>query len=266
MIELLSFGNCFRIFKNLISKFLKYVIIIFRFNITQEKPIDSDDRIINIKTSDAIKPDAKEPWKGIELNGRIESRFIYRTALSKSILPFTLFQPNLVILPIEITISQEGLKIAKLLSVEKLLNNGFLNASRWFQNVENIWFAHRTEKNEKISAIDYLNWHNKLIAQNLNANYLIIYNASAKDANATVINRTDYDLEFFVDTKAYVYYTHNENEAHYLASILNSSIPNLLMKDFQSKGLFGARDVHKKILDVYFPKFDENDNNQYAIG
>jgi hypothetical protein len=31
------------------------------------------------------------------------------------------------------------------------------------------------------------------------------------------------------------------------------------MKDFQSKGLFGARDVHKKILDVYFPKFDENE-------
>jgi hypothetical protein len=29
------------------------------------------------------------------------------------------------------------------------------------------------------------------------------------------------------------------------------------MKDFQSKGLFGPRDVHKKILDIYFPRFDE---------
>ena len=30
------------------------------------------------------------------------------------------------------------------------------------------------------------------------------------------------------------------------------------MKDFQSKGLFGARDVHKKILDIFFPRFDES--------
>jgi hypothetical protein len=32
-----------------------------------------------------------------------------------------------------------------------------------------------------------------------------------------------------------------------------------MMKDFQSKGLFGARDVHKKILDIFYPKYDEKD-------
>ncbi len=31
------------------------------------------------------------------------------------------------------------------------------------------------------------------------------------------------------------------------------------MKDFQSRGLWGARDVSRKILDIYYPKFDEND-------
>ncbi|RPH32279.1 MAG: SAM-dependent DNA methyltransferase [Bacteroidales bacterium] len=233
--------------------------------LTQEKPIDWEDRIINIKTSDAIKPDAKKPWKGLDLDGRVESRFIFRTALSKSILPFALFKPDLVVLPVAISINQQGLKTAMLLSIDKLLNSGFLNSSRWFRNVENIWFGHRTEKNEKISAIDYLNWHNKLIVQNLNANYLIIYNASAKDANATVINRSDYDLEFFVDTTSYAFYTNNEKEAYYLAAILNSTAPNELMKDFQAKGLFGARHVHKKILDVYFPKFDENDSNHLQL-
>ena len=44
---------------------------------------------------------------------------------------------------------------------------------------------------------------------------------------------------------------------YYLTSILNSNTPNELMKDFQARGLFGARDVHKKILDIYFPSFDE---------
>jgi hypothetical protein len=28
------------------------------------------------------------------------------------------------------------------------------------------------------------------------------------------------------------------------------------MKDFQARGLFGARHVHKKILDIYYPKYN----------
>ncbi len=53
-------------------------------------PPDFEGRILNIKTANAIKPDAKAPWKGNDLIGRIESRFLFRTALSKSILPFTI--------------------------------------------------------------------------------------------------------------------------------------------------------------------------------
>lgn len=107
-----------------------------------------------------------------------------------------------------------------------------------------------------MSAVDYLNWLNKLTSQNLNAEYVVLYNSSAKDANAAIVKRTDIDLEFIIESVSYVYYTNNENEAYYLSAILNSTIPNLLMKDFQAKGLFGARHVHKKILDIYFPKFD----------
>jgi len=37
------------------------------------------------------------------------------------------------------------------------------------------------------------------------------------------------------------------------------------MKDFQTKGLFGARDVHKKILDIYFPIFDAGDEGHTRL-
>lgn len=37
------------------------------------------------------------------------------------------------------------------------------------------------------------------------------------------------------------------------------------MKYYQSKGLYGARDVHKKILDIYFPKFNEKDKNHLQL-
>ena len=76
-----------------------------------------------------------------------------------------------------------------------------------------------------------------------------------------MVKRQDIDLDFIVESVTYVLYTTNEMEAYYLTAILNSTAPNELMKDFQAKGLFGARHVHKKILDVYFPKYDEQDSN-----
>ena len=50
-----------------------------------------------------------------------------------------------------------------------------------------------------------------------------------------------------------------------MTAILNSTTPNAMMKDFQSRGLFGARDVSKKILDVYFPQFDKNNTAHQTL-
>lgn len=88
---------------------------------------------------------------------------------------------------------------------------------------------------------------------------------NAVDANTTIVKREEIDLEFIVESKGYSFMTTNLDEAYYLASILNSKIPNALMKDFQSKGLWGARDVHKKILDIYFPKFNEEEETHMRL-
>lgn len=220
-----------------------------------DKNPDWKDRIFNIKTAEHVKADAKKPWKDIQFSDRMESEFMFRTALAKNIMPFLLYKPELVILPIIVENDNVTKKI-KLSDPSILLDNGFRYAAKWFGNNEKIWNIHRTEKNEKITLFNYLNWQNKLTDQDLNAPYLVIYSASAKDANATVVKRTEIDLEFIVESAEYVFYSYNANEAYYLAAFINSSIPNHLMKDFQAKGLFGARHVHKKILDVYFPKFD----------
>jgi len=66
-------------------------------------------------------------------------------------------------------------------------------------------------------------------------------------------------------SKGYAFETDNLHEGYYLVSILNSAIPNALMKDFQSRGLWGARDVHKKILDIYFPKYNEEDETHKRL-
>lgn len=227
--------------------------------LNQTAPPDLVDRILNLRTAAAIQPDAKRPWTNLDFKGRLESRFLFRTALSKSILPFALFQPQLVALPVTIEINQAGGKVIKLHSANDLRQAGWLDAARWFAETEKIWDERKTEKNLLVTAKDWLNWQSKLTGQNLNAPYLVLYNSSAQDANATVVKREDWDLEFIVDHKAYIFTTNNLNEAYYLAAVLNSSVPNALIKDFQSRGLFGARDIHKKILDVYFPRYDGGD-------
>jgi hypothetical protein len=168
-----------------------------------------------------------------------------------------LYKPDLVVLPITIQRDETSQKTIKLFSAEDLREEGYLHAARWFQNVENVWQIHRTTLNNKFNSSQYLNFQNKITSQNMNASYFVLYNSLGKDANALVVNRTDYDLPFIVDYKSYVYFTYSKTEAYYLSAVLNSSIPNELIKDFQARGLFGARGVEKKILDVYFPKFNE---------
>lgn len=219
----------------------------------------------HIETSKNIQAEAKAPWKGIRLSGQIESKFVFRTALAKSILPFALHQPDFVVLPIAIEKNEEEQKKIKLLPVSELLEMGERFAIRWFQNAENIWAIHRTEKNRKISAINYLNWNNKLESQNLNKPFLVVYAGSGKDAYATLVKRDIFDTEFIVDSKSYAFYTDSLSEAYYLTTVLNATLPNLMMKDFQSRGLFGARDVSKKILDVYFPKFSEKNEKHLQL-
>ncbi|MDX6272356.1 MAG: hypothetical protein QOD28_3579 [Acidobacteriota bacterium] len=234
-------------------------------DINQQIPTDFEDRLINVRTAEAVQPEAKKPWTGIDLKGRIESRFLFRTAISKSILPFALFEPALIALPITIKQNTTGSKWIALRSAEDLRKQGFLNAAKWFSEVERLWEERRTDKNQKSTARDYLNWQGKLTGQNLDAPYLVLYNASAQDANATIVKRKDLDLEFIVESKTYVFYTRAVDEAYYLAAILNSSAPNERMKDFQSRGLFGARDIHKKILDVYFPRFVKSDDRHARL-
>lgn len=225
--------------------------------LAQEKPDDFRNRIVNVKTSDGTKDEAKGAWKGLELSGKIESDFLFRTAMAKSIFPFTLYNPDLIVLPIQIIQERVEKKIT-LHSHEELRREGYLNVSKWFSKVDSFWKIHRTSLNAKYSSEDYLNFQNKITSQDLNAPYLVLYNALGKDAHALVIERKKLDLDFIVDYKSYVFYTANIDEAYYLTAILNSSIPNELIKDFQARGLFGARGVEKKILDVYFPRYDES--------
>ncbi|MBA3632966.1 MAG: hypothetical protein H0W58_09190 [Acidobacteria bacterium] len=233
--------------------------------LNQDAPPDFQDRVINVKTAEDVLVDAKMPWKRFTFSDRIESRFLFRTALSKSILPFALHEPNLIVLPATIENDKFGHKQIKLHSAEDLRDKGFLHASRWFNKTEKLWNDNKTEKSKDMSANQRLNFQYGVTEQNLNDNCLVLYNSSAKDANATIVKREAIDFEFIVESVTYVFFTSNLNEAYYLTSIFNSAAPNKMMKDFQARGLYGARHVHKKILDIYYPRFDAGEETHRRL-
>lgn len=230
--------------------------------LTQEEPEDWDERLINVKTSSESMKQAKKPWNEIDMHGQIDSQYFFRTAISKNVLPFVLYNPELVVLPIKI--SQENKQIS-MQTHEEILREGFNKTALWFRDVKNVWDIHKTEKSQKMSANNRIDFQRGITEQDLNKPYLVLYTSSAKNANSCVVKRADYNLNFIADHKVYVLFTNNLKEAFYVSSILNSNVTNDIIKDFQSRGLFGERDVHKTILNVPFPFFDETNQVHYEL-
>lgn len=104
--------------------------------------------------------------------------------------------------------------------------------------------------------LNRINYQNGITMQNLNKRYLVLYTASAKDANACIVDTKKFDLRFIVESACYWIAANTLKEDCYLSSFLNSNIVNKLIKPFQALGLFGPRHVQKKILEIPLEKFE----------
>ncbi|NJL59195.1 MAG: hypothetical protein HC887_05670 [Desulfobacteraceae bacterium] len=271
-------------YKNLFKQGATIVPRNFYFvEVLQDVP-DLNDRIVYAETSKAILEDSKKPWKDFILKGRIYSNFLFRTALAKNILPFGLIRPPLIILPIHINKHHQ----IEMLTWQDILNKGEIDTAFWFKEAEKLWNQNKTERSEnmslsnrldfqsgitaqsvqkekKISSRDTLNCRKKITGQELTSRYIVIYTASGKDANAVVIDRTKSDMTFIADHKTYWFGTNNVNEARYLSSFFNSNYANEKIKAFQTTGLFGPRDIHKRILEVPLLLYDAKNTHHKLL-
>jgi type I restriction-modification system DNA methylase subunit len=229
------------------------------------KDEDLRDRVVALRTATAAEREAKRPWKGQLLKGRSEGTLLFRTAISRNVIPFALIDPPLVLLPV--IVDCDGRQEFKVVNAEGLLEHGYRYGSAWFFDAEARWNKSKTDKNRemKTSLASYLDWQNKLNEQNPKARYIVLYTSSATDASATVIDRRTFDHPFIVDHKTYWCECTSEAEAHYLSAYVNSGYANAMIKEFQSRGLFGPRDIHKLIVKLPFPKYQKGDAAHDAL-
>ena len=210
------------------------------------------DRLYNVETDAQQAEDAKPPYDTVKMKGRVEGRFIFSTALSRHLLPFALVSPPPILLPCEMN----GGSLT-VLTADELRRKGYREFAKWMQEAERLWDAARKKKAENQTLYERLDYHAGLTVQNLEHAYLVLYNAAGTNISAAVVDRHSLPMSFVVEHKLYWAAFDTEEEAHYLAAILNSNVPNDEIKPFQSLGLMGERDIEKKVLELPIPFFDE---------
>jgi type I restriction-modification system DNA methylase subunit len=92
------------------------------------------DRIYWAETDPEQAEDAKPPYDDVVINGKVEGRFIFCTALSKHLLPFNLLDPATIVVPVE----ANGGELSVLKS-DALQDKGYREFGRWMKDVERIW-------------------------------------------------------------------------------------------------------------------------------
>jgi hypothetical protein len=241
----------------------------FWFTQIKPSPLGFNPDLPLLETADRARQEAKEAYKSVFFRDTVESRFLYATLLSTDLLPFGHLSYRLVVLPIEPVENHY-----RLIDASKARQRGFLHLARWLEKTEAEWTKRRGTKAERITAtnaepitaLDWLDYRRKLTAQNPQPKYRVIYNTSGTFLTAAAIENEPIEFEvggqkvagrgFVADTKTYFCELINKQETYFVASVLNAPMVDALIKPMQSRGLWGPRDIHKKVLELPIPKFN----------
>jgi len=157
----------------------------------------------------------------------------------------------------------------RLLNAEQARAKGYLKLPEWLERAQAVWAKRRKEKAKKSDALSWLNYRNKLTDQNPKASYVVLYSRSATFLCAAAlkakalshsVGAQEVALRRFVATDVtYTYETEDRKEADYLVALLNSPTVDTLIKPMQARGLWGPRDITKKVWELPIPEFNPRD-------
>lgn len=211
------------------------------------------DRLYWAETDPEQARKAQPEYRDVKLDGLVEGRFVYSSTLSRHVLPFAVLEPAPVVLPYE---ASNGSLHGR--NAEALKSLGYREFAKWMGKAETIWRKKRGNKAARQTIYERLDYQRELTRQQLGQRHLVLYNAGGTDVSAARFDRDAHPLRLIVEHKVYWIAVENEEEANYLAALLNSDAANQAIKPFQSTGLWGERDIEKKLLDLPIPIYDKN--------
>lgn len=207
--------------------------------------------VVPVRTDPEQQKEAKQPWKPLTIEGRIERELLYRTALSKHLLPF-LVVPDIPLIALPMVVRERKYQI---LHASEVLKEGFRDGARWFKEAENLWSKYRAAKADSMSFADRLDYQKGLTRQNPESHWTVMYNALGTNVSAALYDQTS-NHRVIVDYKTYFMDVATETEGLYLVGVFNSDAVNDAIKPFQPKGLMGERGVERLPLELPIPPFE----------
>lgn len=228
-----------------------------------------DQSMPSLKTSERARKRAKKGYEDVILEGKVESKFLYQVVTGSELAPFCTTTLPIAVLPIEP--SGGAYRIVR---SDEAQSKGYLGLRNWLTNAESIWKNKRGEKAE-IDLYSRLNYQNTLTGQSSKAKFRVLYNTSGTYLVSCIVNnessaiRTDSSQikvsGVIADAKVYRLDTSDRNEALFISAVLNAPIVDSLIKPMQSRGQFGERDIHKKVLELPLPKFNPRNKKHMEL-
>src|SRR6266571_1629326 len=209
---------------------------------------------------------AKRPWRRSELNGQVESLFIFATLMGGDILPFGHLPFRTVVLPVLAS------KEYSVIPSQELGQLGFSHMRVWMAKAEAEWGRGRGPKAEKMSLLRRLDYQKGLTGQDPKARLLVMYNTSGrKNLSACVIevprkmvvrsNGNEFVATGFVaESSTYFAPVKSMAEGAYLTAFLNSSSTFEILRRIKA-----VRHVHKKVWELPLPRFNPRQADHAAL-
>jgi hypothetical protein len=113
------------------------------------------------------------------------------------------------------------------------------------------------ERLDRVHGLTHQNWQVPYrVGYNTSGTFLTAASIENKPVEFRIGGQPIISRGFVADTKTYSCESISKNEALFLVTVLNSPIVDGLIKPMQSRGLWGPRDIHKKVLELPIPNFD----------
>lgn len=224
----------------------------------------------SLKSSEKAIRTAKEPYRDVKLNGEVESKFLYQVATGSELAPFCNTALQIAVLPIE-----PNAKTFRIIKSAEAQSKGYSGLKDWLSGAESVWKEKRGEKADKMNVYERLDYSSGLTNQSSKAKYKVLYNKSGTYLVACVVQNRKASLKVdsseiklagvCADDTCYWFDTDNLDEALFVAAMLNAPIVDSLIKPMQSRGQWGERDIHKKVLELPLPKFNPKNKKHMEL-
>lgn len=193
----------------------------------------------------------KKPWSELPaLQYRVEQEFLRPVLLGESILPYRMFQPFEGVVPTTPT--------GTVLTAKSSADRGLTGLPEWLRAAELAW----GEAGKQSRAFDeQINYINQLSGQFPIPALRVVFAKSGSQPAAMVLRNE----RAVIDHLLYWAAPEGEEEAHYLAAILNSKTARARAEQYQARGQFGARHFDKVMFNLPIPRFDAKDMLHRAL-